>query len=202
MTKRVGFPTVAALAVVSSMAGLLSLTPICAAAADARALNAPEARRQLAIGYSLLYQEAKGIPKLDWLLAFKSKDPAMSQVTEGLMTYYKGLADRLERLAKQYPAVKLDAKTMSDIEAEERKALGTDQAKNFAPLAGKTGTPLEREALILFRSALDEQRHLAGVMIDRESSPALKKFLESTHSELDGRYKQVDALLDRRYFTH
>jgi hypothetical protein len=123
-------------------------------------------------------------------------------VTEGLMTYYKGLADRLERLAKQYPAVKLDAKTMSDIEAEERKALGTDEAKNFVPLTGKTGPALEREALILFRSALDEQRHLVGIMLEKESSPELKKFLESTHSDLDGHYKQVDTLLDRRYFTH
>jgi hypothetical protein len=202
MTKRGGFPTVATFAVFSSIAVLLSLTPIRAVGADERAANAPEIRQQLSIGYSLLYQEAKGIPKLDWLLAFKSKDAAMSQVTEGLMTYYKGLADRLERLARQYPAVKLDSKTMSDIEAEERKALGTDEAKNFAPLVGKTGTPLEREALILFRSALDEQRHLVGVMIEKESSPALKKFLESTHADLDGHYKQVDTLLDRRYFAH
>lgn len=38
--------------------------------------NAParhDARTQLSIGYSLLYQEADGIPKLKWLLLFKEK---------------------------------------------------------------------------------------------------------------------------------
>jgi hypothetical protein len=39
-------------------------------------------------------------------------------------------------------------------------------------------------------------------MIEKESSAALKKFLESTHLDLDRHYKQVDALLDRRYFSH
>ena len=31
------------------------------------------ARAQLSIGYSLLYQEADGIPKLKWILMFKDK---------------------------------------------------------------------------------------------------------------------------------
>lgn len=182
---------------------LLSISSMLALAAEGSAAAAPhEARRQLSIGYSLLYQEAKGIPKLDWLLSFKSKDEAMSQVTDALMKYYKGLAERLEKLAAQFPAVRLDAKIMSDIEAEERKSMGADQAKNFAPLAGKTGMPLEREALITFRSALDEQRHLVGVMINRETNPGLKKFLESTHSELNNQYQTVDELLEKRYFTH
>lgn len=185
------------------MAFLLSITSTLALAAEGATAAAPhEARQQLSIGYSLLYQEAKGIPKLDWLLSFKSKDEAMSQVTEALMKYYKGLAERLEKLAGQFPALRLDAKIMSDIEAEERKSMGTDQAKSFAPIAGKTGVPLEREALITFRSALDEQRHLVGVMISKEANPSLKKFLESTQSELNDQYQKVDALLERRYFTH
>lgn len=178
----------------------LSLMPAPAPAAQAAA--ALETRQQLSIGYSLLYQEAKGIPKLDWILSFKSKDEAMTRATDALMKYYKGLAERLESLAKQFPGVRLDAKTMSDIEAEERKSMGTDQAKSFVPLAGKTGVPLEREALITFRSALDEQRHLVAVMTAKETNSALKKFLESTHAELNEQYQSVDSLLEARYFTH
>ena len=41
--------------------------------------NAP--RAQLSIGYSLLYQEADGIPKLKWIFMFKDKPEEMGRVT-------------------------------------------------------------------------------------------------------------------------
>jgi len=91
---------------------------------------------------------------------------------------------------------------MSEIEAEERKAIGADSAKDFAPLAGKTGMEFEREALLMFYDALNEQRHLVGVMVGLEPDPGLKKFLETTKEQLDARYATVGALLNRRYFTH
>jgi hypothetical protein len=96
--------------------------------------QAKETRAQLAIGYSLLYQEADGIPKLKWLLMFKDKPEEMSRVTDDLVTYYQQLADSLQKLSKQYPAVRLDVTTMSSIEADTRKALGEDNAKDFAPV--------------------------------------------------------------------
>ena len=52
-----------------------------------------ETRAQLAIGYSLLYQEADGIPKLKWLLMFKDKPEEMSRVTSDLIDYYQRLAE-------------------------------------------------------------------------------------------------------------
>jgi hypothetical protein len=162
--------------------------------------NAP--RAQLSIGYSLLYQEADGIPKLKWLLMFKEKHEEMGQVTSELITYYQQLAGTLERLSKEFPAMHIDATAMSEIEADARKALGTDQAKDFAPVIGKSGVDFEREALLMFYNALNEQRHLVGVMIEREPDPALKKFLETTKAQLESRYAKVGALLNRRYFTH
>jgi hypothetical protein len=167
--------------------------------------SAPEKigpRAQLSIGYSLLYQEADGIPKLKWLLMFKEKSSEMGRVTNDLVTYYQQLADTMRVLSKQYPAMRIDAEAMSDIESQERKALGSDQAKDMAPLTGKTGVAFEREALLMFYDALNEQRHLVGVMLGLESSSALKKFLETTRSQLDERHAKVGALLERRYFTH
>lgn len=99
-------------------------------------------------------------------------------------------------------ALRIDAEAMSDIQSGERKAIGTDQAKDMAPLTGKSGIEFEREALLIFHDALNEQRHLVGVMLALESNSALKKFLESTKSQLDECYAKVGALLDRRYFTH
>jgi hypothetical protein len=159
-------------------------------------------RAQLSIGYSQLYQEADGIPKLKWLLMFKDKPEEMGRLTNDLTGYYRQLAETMKKLSKQYPAMRIDAPAMSEIEGEERKAMGADMAKDFAPLVGKTGIEFEREALLMFYNALNEQRHLTGVMIGLEKDPGLKKFLETTHGQLEERYAAVGALLNRRYFTH
>ena len=91
---------------------------------------------------------------------------------------------------------------MSPIEADARKAIGKDMAKDFAPLIGRSGIEFEREALLMFYNTLNEQRHLVGAMIELETDPALKQFLETTKAQLEARYTKVGALLSRRYFTH
>src|ERR1700691_4951745 len=159
-------------------------------------------RAQLSIGYSMLYQEADGIPKLKWILMFKDKPEDMGRVTNELVSYYQQLADTMRKLSKQYPAMRIDVTPMSAIEGDERKAIGEDLAKDLAPLSGKTGVEFEREALLTFYDGLNEQRHLTGVMVGLEPDPGLKKFLETTKGELDARYAKVGALLERRYFTH
>src|ERR1700733_11365318 len=182
---------------------LLALT--ASAPSFATEQSAPEktdARAQLSIGYTVLYQEADGIPKLKWLLDFKDKTSEMGQLTHDLISYYQQLADSMKKLSKQYPAMRIDAEAMSPIEAEERKAIGADQAKDMSPLVGKTGPAFERETLLMFYDALNEQRHLAAVMVPRETSPNLKKFLQSTKAQLDEHHAKVGAILNRRYFTH
>lgn len=166
------------------------------------AQNKSTSRAQLSIGYSLLYQEATGLPKLQWLLLFKDKSSDMGQLTNELVKYYEQLADDMRKLAKQYPGMRIDVTPMSEIESEERKAIGAEQAKDLAPLVGKAGVDFEREALLIFYDALNEQRHLTGVMLERETEASLKKFLESTKMRLDAYHGKIGALLNRRYFTH
>jgi len=182
---------------------LLLTLAACSQLSDARKPipNKNALRAQLSIGYSLLYQEADGIPKLKWILVFKDKPEEMGRVTHDLVSYYQQLADTLQRLSKQYPAMRIDVAAMSDIKADERKAIGADVAKDFAPLVGKTGIQFEREALLMFYNTLNEQRHLTGVMVGLETDPGLKKFLETTKAQLEERYAEVGALLNRRYFT-
>ncbi len=160
------------------------------------------ARAQLSIGYSLLYQEADGIPKFKWILMFKDKPEEMGQLTSDLISYYQQLAETMQRLSKQFPAMRIDVTPMSEIEGDTRKAIGEDQAKAFAPIIGKSGIEFERDALLLFDDALNEQRHLTAVMARLEPDPALKKFLETTTTQLDARHAKVTELLNRRYFTH
>jgi hypothetical protein len=189
---------------ISFVATALLLTlAACSQLSDTRkptpAKNAP--RAQLSIGYSLLYQEADGIPKLKWIFMFKDKPEEMGRITNDLISYYQQLADTMRRLSKQYPAMRIDVVAMSEIEADERKAMGADLAKDFAPLVGKTGVEFEREALLMFYNTLNEQRHLTGVMVALEPDATLRKFLETTEAQLDARYAKVGALLNRRYFT-
>ena len=132
---------------------------------------------------------------------FKYKPEEMGRVTNDLVSYYQQLANTMQRLSEQYPAMRIDVVAMSEIEGDERKAIGADLAKDFAPLIGKTGVEFEREALLMFYNTLNEQRHLTGVMIGLETDPGLKKFLETTKDQLESRYAKVGALLNRRYFT-
>jgi hypothetical protein len=178
---------------------LAACSHLCETKKPAPDKNTP--RAQLSIGYSLLYQEADGIPKLKWLLMFKDKPEEMGRLTNDLISYYQQLADTMQRLSKQYPAMRIDVTAMSEIESEERKAIGEDLAKDLAPVVGKAGVEFEREALLMFYNTLNEQRHLVGVMVKRETDPALKKFLETTKAQLEARYAKVGALLNRRYFT-
>jgi hypothetical protein len=125
----------------------------------------------------------------------------MGRLTSELVSYYEQLARTLRRIAKQYPAVRIDTPGLSEIEGAERKAMGEDLARDFVPLVGKSGVRFEREALLMFYNTLNEQRHLTGVMLPLETDPGLKTFLETTNSQLEQLYAKVGALLERRYFT-
>ena len=132
----------------------------------------------------------------------KDKPEEMGRLTSDLVVYYQQLAESMKRLSEEYPAMPIDTVPMSEIEGEERKAIGEGLANDLAPLVGNSGVALEREALLVFFNALNEQRHLAGVMIGLETNPELKRFLQTTRSRLDARHMRVAGLLNRRYFTH
>lgn len=182
---------------------LLLTLAACTHVSDARLVpDAKGTRAQLSIGYTLLFQEADGIPKLKWILTFKDKPEEMGRVTHDLVSYFQQLAHTMQRLSKQYPAMRIDVTAMSEIEADERKAIGEDMAKDFAPLVGKTGVDFEREVLLMFYNSLNELRHLTAVMLGLETDAGLRKFLETTKAQLDERYAKIGTLLNRRYFTH
>ena len=184
-----------------AMACLLTVAAVSRSGATSPPAEDKSARQQLSVGYSLLYQEADGIPKLKWIMMFKDKPEEMGRITNDLIDYYQKLADTMEKLSKRYPAMRINAATMPEIEGDTRKAIGEDLAKDLAPIIGKTGVKFEREALLTLYDSLNEQRHLTGVMLRLESNPSLKNFLETTKAQLEERYAKVGALLERRYFT-
>src|ERR1035441_2486556 len=140
--------------------GLLLTLMACSQLSDTRKPTPDKnaQRAQLSIGYSLLYQEADGIPKLKWIFMFKDKPEEMGRVTNDLVSYYQQLADTMQRLSKQYPAMRIDVAAMSEIEGDEREAIGADLAKDFAPLTGKTGVEIRIERI--------DERHCHAVAVD------------------------------------
>jgi hypothetical protein len=158
-------------------------------------------RKEVSVGYSLLYQQADAVPKLKWVLMFKDRPEDMGRIVNDLLGYYAKLAGTMERLSKQYPAMRIDVAAMSEIETATRKAMVEDLTKDMAPIVGQSGVKFEREALLAFYDLLNEQRHLVGVMVGLETNPTLKKFLQATKRQLEARYAEVGALLNRRYFT-
>jgi hypothetical protein len=81
---------------------------------------------------------------------FKDKPEEMGRLTNELVSHYQELAHTLQSLATQYPAVRIDVTTMPQIGGDERKAIGEDLSKDFAPLVGKTGVAFQREVLLMF----------------------------------------------------
>src|ERR1035438_9406771 len=104
--------------------------------------NAP--RAQLSIGYSLLYQEADGIPKLKWIFMFKHKPEEMGRVTNDLVSYYQQLADTLQRLSKQYPAMRIDVAAISETEGGGRKARPARLATCSSPFGARAWVNSQR----------------------------------------------------------
>jgi hypothetical protein len=53
----------------------------------------------------------------------------------------------------------------------------------------------------MFYNALDEQRHLVGVMLERETDPPLKDYLRKTKDQLETQHGKIEKLLERSYFS-
>jgi len=64
--------------------------------ASKRPVSSEPQRKQLAMGYTLLYQEADGIPKLKWILTFRKKSDEMARVTDDEQRHLAGVILGLE----------------------------------------------------------------------------------------------------------
>ena len=93
-----------------------------------------EPRAQLSIGYSLLYQEADGIPKLKWILMFKDKPEEMGRLTHDLVSYYEQLGDTMRKLSKQYPAMRIAVAALRPARWEERRQIRAGGATHVLQL--------------------------------------------------------------------
>jgi len=163
--------------------------------------NLGKQRQMLSEGYSLLYQDATKLDLSELILYVKAESDATHDVVTAVSGFGEDLKKDLERIARDYPGVRIDLDPLPEMEKRKRAAIAKDRAKYFAPIVGKGGREYERTVLIGFANGLNHERHLCAVMADAEPDGGLKKFLLETAKRYDGLYERVNALLEKEYFV-
>jgi len=159
-------------------------------------------RAMLSEGYSLLYADATRIDRADLILYVKAESQEFNDVITEISRFGDELKQDLERIARDYPGVRIDLRPLPEMETRKRFALGKDRAIRFAPLAGRSRLEYERTLLIALAGALDHERHLCRVMAQEEPDAGLKNVLLAAEKRYDGLYELVMNLLNREHFKN
>jgi len=187
---------------------ITSLTAGCAHVEEPRDKTATKApklskeRQVLAEGYSMLYQDARKLDASDLILLVKAESDSMKKLVSSVSEMGEKLTKDLERVAKDYPGVRIDLDPLPEMEKRKRMAVGVTRAKEFAPVVGKGGREYERTVLLSFANGLNHERHLCKVMAEAEPDASLKKFLLDTETKYDALYKAAMTLLEKQYFAN
>ena len=186
---------------------LASLTAGCAHVAEPRDKTATKApklsqeRQVLSEGYSILYQDARKFDASELVLLVKAESDAMKKFVTSVAEMGDQLKKDLERIAKDYPGVRIDLDPLPEMEKRKRMAVGMTRAKEFAPVVGKGGREYERTVLMSFANGLNHERHLCKVMAAAEPDAGLKKFLLDTQTKYDALYEAAMTLLEKEHFV-
>ena len=171
--------------------------------AEADRTSAPEMSKQrlmLSEGYSMLYKDASNLDLAELILYVKVESEAMKTVVTAVAEVGGQLKKDLERIAKDYPGVRIDLDPLPEMEKRKRAAIAKDRARYFAPIVGHGGREYERTVLIGFANGINHERHMCQVMAAAEPDASLKKFLLDAEKRYDGLYDRVIALLEKEYF--
>jgi hypothetical protein len=192
--------SVAALACLAAACTAPQAKRECAAAAN-RPQSAEEVEnRVLGEAYSQLYDAASGLRWLDDALLFKRESKETQTVIGDLAHYAAELKGQLEQLAQDYPAISIHDDGLPLLEKRKREAQQRDRLRSLAPVTGATGADFERTLLLTQSGALNQLRFLAQALAEAEKNPQRQEFAAGVQRRLDGLYREVVTLLDRRFF--
>lgn len=184
---------------------LLPLILVLAAAAcssgDAARGPALDAQRVvLSEGYSMLYADASRLDLIHLVLYFKLESREFEEVITEISGFAGELKQDLERIARDYPGVRIDLDPLPEMETRKRFAVGKERAIRFAPFSGHSRLEYERTVLIGMANALNHEGHLCGVMAAEEPDPGLRKFLLATQRRYRALHELATGLLEREHF--
>jgi len=173
------------------------------AKAEADHTKAPDLSKQrlvLSEGYSMLYKDASNLDLAELILYVKVESESVDKIVTAVAEVGGQLKKDLERIAKDYPGVRIDLDPLPEMEKRKRVAIGKDRARYFAPVIGHGRREYERTVLIAYANGINHERHLCQVMAEAEPDASLKKFLLDAEKRYDGLYDRITALLDKEYF--
>lgn len=173
------------------------------AKAEANHAKAPELnkdRLMLSEGYSMLHRDSGNLDLAKLILVVKSESESFEKVVKAASEFGDQLNKDLEKIAKDYPGVRIDLDPLPEMEKRKRVAISKDRAKYFAPVVGRGGREYERTVLISYANGFNHERHLCQVMAEAETDAGLKKFLLDTEKRFSDLYERVTALLEKEHF--
>jgi hypothetical protein len=165
-----------------------------------KARGLSQQRLMLSEGYSILYRDAGNLDLAELILYVKSESEAIDRIVKDVAEVGGRLKKDLERIARDYPGVRIDLDPLPEMEKRKRTAIAKDRARYFAPIVGHGGREYERTVLIGYANGLNHERHLCQVMAQAEPDAGLKKFLLDAEKRYDELYDRVNALLEKEYF--
>ena len=101
-------------------------------------------RLMLSEGYSLLYRDASNLDRTELILYAKVESAKVDEMVTAVAALGSDLKGELERIARDYPGVRIDLDPLPEMEKRKRRAIGKDRALYFAPGIGHGGREYER----------------------------------------------------------
>jgi hypothetical protein len=166
----------------------------------AKAPQLSKERLMLSEGYSMLYTDASKLDLAELMTYVKVESEAVDRISTAVAEVGDQMKKDLERIAKDYPGVRIDLDPLPEMEKRKRSAIAKDRARYFAPVVGHGGREYERTVLIGYVNGINHERHLCQVMAEAEPDASLKKFLLDAEKRYDALYDRVTGLLDKEYF--
>ena len=170
------------------------------AEADSAKQELSKQRLMLSEGYSMLYKDASSLDLSEVILYVKAESESMHEVVTAVAGFGGQLKKDLERIAKDYPGVRIDLDPLPEMEKRKRAAIAKDRARYFAPVVGRGGREYERTVLNGLVNGINHERHLCQVMAEAEPDAGLRKFLLETEKHYGRLYDRVTILLEKEYF--
>ncbi len=144
-------------------------------------------------GYSLLYRLLSDEGNVDKILYVKSADKPIADFIKEIAATYRDSAEQLKRFQESDPALDVKMKlVLPEIDEKARGAIAFATAKE---LLTSSGEEFERRLLLTQVSATNYGTHLSRVLLDRETDPQRKAYLENLAERCGDFHERVIALL-------
>jgi hypothetical protein len=169
---------------------------------QAKAPELSKDRLMLSEGYSMLYRDSGNLDLAKLILLVKAESEPFQKLVKAASEFGDKVNKDLEKIAKDYPGVRIDLDPLPEMEKRKRTAISKDRAKYFAPIVGHGGREYERTVLVSYANGFNHERHLCEVMAEAETDAGLKKFLLETKKGYDGLYERVTKMLEQEHFKN